>query len=839
MQIHSKRELEDAIAARCKEQGLLMQCPASGVFNARVAIVCEAPTGRDVEMKMPMTGGTGRVLWDTLRKYNVTRQQVYITNLVKRQLLEITNNDKSRIGHNELQAWGSLLRWELMQLPNVEYVLILGGPVLEALTGNAPITAWRGSVKQFDIKQVMTYNDAMPSNAVRTFTAVIAHNPAVVLRHPREEVVFRMDMHKFHRVLSGKYVEHTVNANFNPSPQEAVEWITKMHDEKLPISFDIETMSHETACIGFANDPHTGYCINFRDYETNRWTTRDELEVRYALQRLFIDNGSLFVAQNASFDCTWLWFKDRIRVHRVWFDTMLAHHTLYSQLPHNLGFLTAQYTDHPYYKDDKQNWREGGDIDQFWRYNCRDVCITLAVQRKLHNELIKFKQDAFFFDHVMRLQPHLVRATVAGMKVDEPLKARISAELDEDVAKLEEQFVELARQAAANPALEVNPRSPKQLGTLLFKTLKLRGKGTSTNAQNRKYMMDHPSTPAAARDMLDALNKYAEENKFASTYANSQIDPDGRIRCEYKQMGVQSAPGRLSSSKTAWDSGMNLQNQPDRAQEMYIADEGMCLVYFDLSQAEARVVAWLADIVLWIEQFEKARIEGGFDCHRALAAEMFSIPYDEVPTADREANGKPSLRFIAKRCRHGLNYRMNWPRLAETTGLDSRTAREAYNLYHRTTPELRVWWDALASEVRQSRQLVSPKGRVLRIMERITDEAMESIVAFKPQSTVGDHVSQVMYMAEEDDDWPIDARMLLNVHDALISLSPIRDAVKCAQVMRRYAEEPIMVNGKPLIIPADFAVSTPDDGGVHRWSTLRKVKHFDQIEPLALGKDAA
>ena len=65
---------------------------------------------------------------------------------------------------------------------------------------------------------------------------------------------------------------------------------------------------------------------------------------------------------------------------------------------------------------------------------------------------------------------------------------------------------------------------------------------------------------------------------------------------------------------------------------MYVADPGCVLLYFDLSQAEARVVAYRANIPKWKEQFEQARLDGKYDCHRALASEMFKMPYDQVPT---------------------------------------------------------------------------------------------------------------------------------------------------------------------------------------------------------------
>ena len=75
------------------------------------------------------------------------------------------------------------------------------------------------------------------------------------------------------------------------------------------------------------------------------------------------------------------------------------------------------------------------------------------------------------------------------------------------------------------------------------------------------------------------------------------------------------------------------------------------------------------------------------------------------------------------------------------------------------------------------------------------------------------------------------ARMCLNIHDALIALVHKDDVLTAAKVMQRHAEAPIMVNGKPLIIPADFAMSVPQDG-YHRWSSLRKVKQLDQLSDM-------
>jgi len=543
--------------------------------------------------------------------------------------------------------------------------------------------------------------------------------------------------------------------------------------------------------------------------------------------------------------------------------------------------------------------------------------------------------------------------------------------------------------ATGDPEYFPNPKSPRDKGELFFNRLKLVGRGTATDKANIKRMLSHAKTPDTAKDVLNKLSVYTKAFKFYSVYANSKIDDDGRARCEYKQFGTTKAPGRLSSAQAPWGSGLNLQTVPAQAYPMFICEPGYCLIYFDLEQAEARVVGWLAGIQKWIDDFEKARIEGNFDCHRSLAADMWNMPYDEVPKEDKDEDDNFTLRYLAKRClppfvdvltkrgwisiaeayrtkeaiavwypegptrwevpsdwyigkeekyliefsgknaslvttsdhrmlvyddykliarpaeaffedtsgemitgqyiidrvpynnlsitkkpyqgyvycptvssqmflvkhngavsvtlncRHGLNYRMQIMKLAETTGLSLQAAADAYNRYHRINPELRRWWQATEQQATKTKTLYNLYGRRWVLTELITEQTLESIVAFVPQSTIGDKVNRVIYMAEEDDAWPADARIALNIHDALIGIAPIEKADTCLRILRKHAEEPLFIpNQPPLIIPAalkktkkatTWRVVTTEQGkekvefyddetrGFHRWSELSKV----------------
>lgn len=554
----SLAEHNRALAQRLSSVELEYAVLADGDVNSDIAIIAEAPSQKDVDMRLPLVGGSGKLLWDTLGKFGLRRQHCYTTFVVKKQLVEHVRANKKGVSKNELSHWKGVLDWELAQLPNVKYILVLGDIPLQAIVGISGITQWRGSVVGDGERKI-----------------IIALNPADLMRKPSLEPIFLLDISKLDMVRRNTWKEHVITPMYDPSPKEAVQWCDKMIQEGKPVSFDIEVVSNETACVGFANNAHEGICINFRGRNDNRWSLADECTVRRSIQRVLRHASVKLVAQNGGFDCGWLWYKDRIKTKPLWIDTLLAHHTLHPTWPHNLGFLTAQYTTHPFYKDEKDGWREGGDISSFWIYNVKDACITWEVARRLEQELHSQNLWDFYRNHVMRLQPHLVTATVLGNAVDTAMRDELNSQYVHDVSQLAIAFRDAARVATGDSTIDPNPNSPKQLGELLFQKLRLVGKTAKTDEANRNAMIENPRTSEDARNMLIILNDYKEQHKLLTTYIEAEVDPDGRMRSDYKQYGTQFVPGRLSSAQTLWGSGMNLQNQPERLRGMFIADRMM------------------------------------------------------------------------------------------------------------------------------------------------------------------------------------------------------------------------------------------------------------------------
>lgn len=827
------KEVRHELLVRAMQFDLEPKVLGDGRLDAEIVIVGQGPGSHEVLAKSAFVGPTGQLLWNTLRQHGVLRTDCYVTNVCKRQF---SIDKKADLGKDEWVKWHALLQWELSQLKNPKVIFALGNAALECFTGHKGIDAFRGSV--------LPYTYLKQDGTEHTVWVVFSYNPANIIRNPEYEIVFQMDARRLGRVINSGWEEYSVTTHYDLSFEEALACITRFKVENKPTAVDIELTSREQACVGLANDPHIAWCINFRGQLENRYSVDQEIQLFAALQDLYqsLAASDNLIVQNGAFDAGFSGIIDNIDMP-VSYDTMLMHHTLYPSMPHNLGFLTAQYTTMPYYKDEFDRFKEDGDVTTLWKYNGKDAVATLIAYTKMRQELIDQKLFDFYNNIVKRLQNHLIQGTVRGIRTDGEARARVSEALAAKVATELQHFYHLVDLALGDTGYRPNPNSWQQLQTLFYTKLGLKHNKRGTDAAARNELIEDARTPLEAKEILTSINRFRELGKFAGTYVDLKLDEDKRFRCVWKQEGVVSAPGRLSSAQTLWGTGGNGQNQPPEAREFFIADPGCVLLYFDLKQAEAQIVAYRADIPKWKEDFERARIDDSFDCHRSLAADIFSIPYDEVPKSDRNDDDTDyTLRYTAKRARHGLNYRMQIARFAETAGISFSRAATVFHAYHKKNPEIQQWWREQERLVKREREMFNAFGRRWKILERITDDSLQSLIAFYPQSTIGDKVAQVWAQVEEDDRWDNNkAQVLLNIHDALIAQATVSFAKTALSLMKGYAETPILIENvqrtkrELLSIGADTAMSTLEIRDKktkeligmdkhHRWSSLQKMK---------------
>src|SRR5262249_16343763 len=204
-------EMNRELVAVCGAAGLVYDCGCGGNLNSTIALVAEAPGEREGQQKQPLIGSSGRLVWDVLRRYGLTRNSVYSTNVVKRKLVSTadahavsTRDAKLVLPKGEIVMWRHILMQELSRLPNLKYVNVLGNYALDALSGCSGILKYRGSILPCAIDG-------------RTVQVLCTLNPAYILREPKLEVVFRMDLDKLGRMRDGKIHAPPITCHINPT----------------------------------------------------------------------------------------------------------------------------------------------------------------------------------------------------------------------------------------------------------------------------------------------------------------------------------------------------------------------------------------------------------------------------------------------------------------------------------------------------------------------------------------------------------------------------------------------------------------------------------------------
>ena len=197
---------------------------------------------------------------------------------------------------------------------------------------------------------------------------------------------------------------------------------------------------------------------------------------------------------------------------------------------------------------------------------------------------------ALFFNLELPLVGVLAKMELRGIRVREDIWDKLAAEMDESMALLEKEIMELAGE-------EFNLNSPRQLSYILFEKLKLpviRRIKTGYSTDARVLQELSAIHPVAAKIM-----EYRTVAKLKTTYLEGLrpfINPEtGKIHTTFNQ--TVTATGRLSSKDP------NLQNIPVRLEEgrrlrqaFIPSSEDNLLLSADYSQIELRIMAHLSAI---------------------------------------------------------------------------------------------------------------------------------------------------------------------------------------------------------------------------------------------------
>lgn len=721
-----------------------------GELSSKIWIIGEAPGPRELAEGKPFIGGSGLILNSILNEAGIKRSDCYIDNVFQ------DTKTKSP------QAKERITSLAQRHKPNV--IVALGNEPLEAFTTKTGILKWRGSILNYYGMKVI------PSI-----------HPALVMKSYGYRPISIMD---FRRIKEesldyGHKVLYKDNFIINPSYHELMtKWIPFLQQQEY-LSFDIETSIklQQIECIGFSWSKVDALCIPIFYGSKSWYTVEEEMAIILELRKLFRNKNIKFIAQNAQFDLTYIKDKWGCDIANLWLDTMLGFHCIYPELKKGLAFLTSIYTKRPYYKDES-----GGTADKRWTYNCIDCVSTFECAMEIHKELGEFGTRDFYYQYSHPLTFPLMSMQRVGMLIDQEKRAGIDENLNSDLVQLQSRLDKTVGH-------ELNVASPKQMKAFLYEELKL-----PVQRKKQKITCDDEALTLLAglypNPVFTLIQDIRKIRKLLSTYIRAPLSPDGRIRCSYVITGTET--GRLSSRKSIYGSGTNLQNIPrgELVRGLFIADPGKLLVNADLSQAEARVVAYVSGETRLQALFENPKVE----VYKRLAG-IFFRKHDSLITS--------SERQQIKQVVHAANYMVGSRRLSKLLGCTESRAGEFLNQYYAMFPCIKLWHRELESILGNTRILRTPLGRKRMFFGRWDQNLIREAVAYIPQSTVGDILNYGIVKAYPN--LPPDWYFVLQNHDAIMAQVPEETPPEYIwRFFKHYFELPIEIGIKSIKIPMDI-----------------------------------
>ena len=376
----------------------------------------------------------------------------------------------------------------------------------------------------------------------------------------------------------------------------------------------------------------------------------------------------------------------------------------------------------------------------------------------LTHELKEKKLFSVYETIELPLIPLIARAEKRGVLVDIPLLKSLSVEYHKKLETIERRIYKETRG-------EFNINSPKQVAEALFGRLKLSSKGigktgggalSTRESELLKLKGEHP--------VIDDILSHRELQKLLGTYIDAiplLVDEEGRLHTHLNQTGTTT--GRMSSERP------NLQNIPAREgygeaiREAFIAAPGHTWVSCDYSQIEMRVLAVMAEDEELIKIFRE-----GKDVHSSVASRVFGVPESEV---------NKDMRRKAKVINFGIIYGMGVQTLKKNLGTDLTEAKEFYNQYFASFPNIGLFFEGVKAFARTHGYTQTLFGR-RRYFHDINSKlpylraSAERMAMNAPlQGTAADLMKIALRKAEEgltNAGLSGKAHLLLAVHDELV-----------------------------------------------------------------------
>lgn len=820
------------------------QCP--------VMFVGEAPGADEDQAGIPFVGRSGKFLDKVVKEVTGGQYKLddcYRTNVVK---YRPPDNKLKRLHEIGVKLEDGIPQlWQEIGEIEANCIVPLGNLALNAVcgkgTGHSGIMNWRGSIlktKHLDKKAVPTIH---PAGLLRAMGHDAGGTKGGL--EPRFQYIWKMDLIRAFK--EGESPTYDVPQPYLEVIRDHVNFqrFLDKYRDCTEVSVDIEVTRAIPICIGFAFNDWHGACVPLLDILS--WQKLDGVpegelvRLWQMVAELLSRPGLKIIGQNFKFDHQALFNICKMKIEgKNVIDIMIMAHSLYPEFEKKLAFHTSMWTRHPYYKDDgKEFSKKRDDVVKFMQYCARDAVITFALKQEFHKQCGELQADLpghpdwrneFVYDYACKLHDFYRRLESVGMRAN---RVRQHELIDEYAIKLQRIKTELDALTGGN----INYNSHHQIKRLLFRkpdevdsTGKVVGFPGSFGLPERDSTDEDALVAIAANSTKNPRHKRAVElllewrrtRKSLGTYFVAESDYDGRMRTSYRICGTETGrsstsllrpPVRPTKVGLAFHTLTKHGDIGPEIRSIFDSDVGWSFVETDLSQAEARIVALLANDEKTLDLFRRKA-----DIHSLTASWIFGVSTGQVTK---------ELRFIGKTTRHAGNYGMAKRRLMQLVNTDAKKfgisiaisewrAGKILDKFHDFAPNIRAVFHAEVEKALRDnhRVLVNPYGRYRQFFSEWGYDLFKEAYAQIPQSTVPDHLRKAGMRAEarfaEEGIFPRfvgTSTFAIEAHDAFIALVEDSKIPRYVEIIHEELERPIdfsrcSIPRGELVIPAETKV---------------------------------
>lgn len=332
---------------------------STGPSTARIMLIADFPNETESEKLTPFVGfpyyelrrmlnTLGMNLHDTYRTHVFSRRpdannvHLFGTEDLAQQVRTNGPMAANPITYMDRAHQGELdrLYGEIASL-NPSVVVPLGPTACWALGLGLGLKSLRGSV----------HTTTIPGLA-RPLKVLPTYDPATILRQWDLRVIALADLEKANiESASPDFNFDNTELWLNPTLQDLLEFDDTHMAPASICAADIETKRGQITAISFAPTSEISLAIPFwiEGPNPNYWATPSEEALAWSYVRKWMERSDLTkVFQNGIFDLTYLQHHCNPRACTE--DSMLAHHSLFSELQKGLGFLGSIYANTPSWK---------------------------------------------------------------------------------------------------------------------------------------------------------------------------------------------------------------------------------------------------------------------------------------------------------------------------------------------------------------------------------------------------------------------------------------------------------------------------------------------------------